>query len=92
MIIKALGLIDILAGIGFWLFGVFGILEGVILILGLVLLCKGIVFSVSGDAISVLDIVFGLVMVVGVSIHLPIFVVIIASLFLLQKGIFSMLG
>jgi len=92
MIIKLLGLIDVFAGISFWLFGVFGVMEEFLLLLGLILLCKGVVFGMGGDFISILDIIFGLIIIIGISIKLPIVIIIVVSLFLLQKGIFSLLG
>jgi len=94
MIVKILGLLDVFAGLLFWIFRVFNVdsLGGLVLILGLFLLVKGVAFAVTLDAISVLDIVSGLIIILESSVDLPIFIVIIVSLFLLQKGIFSMLG
>jgi len=94
MIVKILGLLDIFVGLLFWIMGVFNVnsLHGLVLILGLFLLVKGVAFAVTLDVISVLDIVMGLIVIAGSSFEMPIFIVVIVSLFLIQKGIFSMLG
>lgn len=94
MIVKILGILDIVVGILFWIFGIFYFesLGGLMFILGLFLLVKGLVFAAGGDVISVLDVIFGIVIIIGVTISMPKFVVIVISLFLLQKGIFSLLN
>ena len=94
MIIKILGFLDIVVGLSFWLFGVFGIesLAGLILIFGLLLLVKGIIFVIGMDFISMVDIIFGIVVIVGSSVEMPILVIIVVSLFLIQKGVFSLMG
>ena len=92
MIVKLLGILDIFVAICFWIFGVFGwIPESFILLLGLFLLVKGIVFITGLSVASMLDILVAGVIILGSSIILPKIVVIIASLFLLQKGIMSVL-
>jgi len=93
MIIKVLGILDIFVGMCFWLFGIFHIIpSNFILILGLFLLVKGIVFAVGLNVVSVLDIISSLVIITASAseIVMPNLVVIIVTLFLLQKGIFSM--
>ena len=94
MIIKILGLLDILAGLTFWIFGVFGVgsLSGLVLLLGFLLLGKGAIFLISLDIVSLFDVVFGLIMIVGISYDVPVFVFVIVGLFLIQKGVFSLVG
>ncbi len=94
MLIKILGMIDIFAGLIFWAFGAFGVasLSGLVLLLGFVLLGKGVIFLIGLDFVSVLDVIFGILIIASGSFHMPIVVVIIVSLFLIQKGIFSLLG
>ena len=93
MIIKILGVLDIFIGIIFWLFGIFHIIpNSFILLLGLVLLIKGIIFVTGLSIISVLDIISGIIIITASSIEMPNFVIIIITIFLIQKGIFSMLG
>ena len=94
MIIKILGILDIIVGLMFWIFGVFHIesLSGLFLIFGLFLIVKGIVFITGLSIVSILDIVFGFVIIAASSIELPVVVIVIISLFLIQKGVFSLLG
>lgn len=95
MIIKILGIIDIFVGMCFWLFGIFHLLpESFILILGLFLLVKGIVFITGLSIVSFLDILSSIIIIIASAseVTMPNIVVIIITLFLLQKGIFSMLS
>lgn len=95
MIIKILGILDIFVGICFWLFGIFHILpESFILILGLFLLAKGVIFITGLSIVSFLDIISSIIIISASAseIIMPKIVVIIVTLFLLQKGIFSMLS
>jgi len=94
MIIKILGILDIIIGFMFWLFGVFHIesLSGFFLIIGLYLIAKGIVFITGLSFVSGLDIVSGFLIIAAASINMPLWVILIISLFLIQKGVFSLLG
>lgn len=93
MIVKLLGIFDILVGVIFWIFGIFHILpESLVLILGLFLLAKGVVFATNLNVTSILDIVSAVIILSATSVIMPQIVVILVALFLLQKGIFSMLG
>ena len=93
MIVKILGILDIFIGICFWLFGIFNIIpNNFIMILGLILLVKGVVFVINLNIISILDIISGLIIILGTSIALPKIVIIVLTLFLLQKGVFSLLS
>ena len=95
MIIKVLGILDIFVGMCFWLFGIFHIIpNNFILILGLFLLVKGVIFVATLNIVSVLDIISALIIITASAseIVMPKLVVIIVTLFLLQKGIFSMLS
>lgn len=92
MLVKILGVLDIFIAVFFWLFGIFGFLpEGFILILGLILMVKGLVFLIGLSIISFLDIFVGIIIIIASSVVLPKFIVIIVALFLLQKGILSLL-
>lgn len=93
MILKILGTLDIFVALVFWLFGIFHIVnESFVLILGLFLLAKGIAF-ISGLSIgSILDIISAGIIIVSTGMEMPKIVVIIVSLFLLQKGVFSWLS
>lgn len=93
MIVKVLGALDIFVGLCFWLFGIFHLVPGsFIMILGLFLLAKGIAFATGLSFASFLDIGSSLIIITATSLEIPRFLVIIVSLFLLQKGAFSMMG
>ncbi|MDD5193725.1 MAG: hypothetical protein PHF67_04025 [Candidatus Nanoarchaeia archaeon] len=93
LVIKLLGILDIFIAICFWIFGIFNlkIMAGFILILGLYLVAKGIIFITGLSLASILDIVIGIVIIITSSMTMPKWIVIITALFLIQKGIFSML-
>ena len=94
MIVKILGVLDVFVAICFWIFGVFHLhmLSGFILVLGFFLLVKGIAFAATLNIVSMIDIICAFIIIGSTSMSMPIVIVIIVSLFLLQKGIFSMLG
>jgi hypothetical protein len=94
MIVKILGVLDIFVALVFWLFGMFelSVMTGFILVLGLFLLAKGLVFAASFNLISVLDILSGIIIIAATGFAMPKVIVIIVSLFLLQKGIFSLVS
>jgi len=93
MIVKLLGILDIVVGICFWLFGLFHIIpSSFIFILGLFLLGKGIVFLAGFSVASILDILFGIIILTGASFAFPKIIVILVSMFIVQKGIFSLMG
>ncbi|MBS3080599.1 hypothetical protein J4221_03950 [Candidatus Pacearchaeota archaeon] len=94
MIIKLLGIFDILVAILFWLLVIFRIdsLSGIVLLFGLFLLVKGIVFAINFNITSILDIISSFIIIISGSVTIPFLLVGIVSLFLLQKGIFSLLS
>jgi len=93
MLLKLLGVIDILSAIVFWLFYNLNVLPLVlVLILGVFLMLKGIYFSTLSKSVSsALDILVGLVVVSFSTIGLPVILVLLLSLYLLQKGVVSLL-
>lgn len=92
MMVKILGILDILAAIIFWLFGMFYIIPStIILIIAFYLLVKGILFLISLDIASILDIIASIFIFVSLNFVLPKVIVIIIVLYLIQKGIFSLL-
>ncbi|MDP2925254.1 MAG: hypothetical protein Q8N99_02675 [Nanoarchaeota archaeon] len=94
MIIKLLGIIDVFIALTFWIYGIFdvGLLSGLIYVLAIYLIIKGLIFLTQLSIASILDIACALVILSSVTVNMPNIVVIIVSLFLIQKGIFSMLG
>ena len=90
VIVKGLGFFDLLAGVVFWVFGMFGVIPGnFITFLGLVILVKGGIFVASKDIASILDVISGVLILVSVQVAMPEIVVILVSLYLIQKGMFS---
>jgi hypothetical protein len=93
MIIKILGTLDIFIAIVFWLFGMFHIIPSqFILLLGMVLLVKGLIFVTGLSIISFLDILSGILILIATAINMPHLVIVLIALFLLQKGIFSLMS
>ena len=93
MIIKILGILDILAGALFWASTSFDInIKSILIFFALYLIIKGTIFLISKDIASALDVISGILIYASVSYNLPAFVDVIVSLFLLQKGIFSLLS
>lgn len=95
--IKLLGAVDIFIAILFWIFGIFRLqnnefMAGFIMILGFILLVKGVAFLISADIASALDVISGFVIIGSTAIIMPKIVVIIVALYLVQKGVFSMLS
>jgi len=92
MFVKILGILDIFIAVCFWLFGNFHLFPGkFIFALGVILFLKGLIFIIGFSFVSILDIIFGIIIAVSSSITLPAWAAIIIALFLLQKGIFSLL-
>lgn len=92
MIIKLLGFLDIFTALAFWILIVFNIGSGIVLFLGLFLLAKGIVFITNLNIASILDIISSVIVIIGSSAHINLIIAIAVSLFLLQKGILSMIS
>jgi len=95
MIIKILGILDIFIGMVFWIFGIFHIIpNNFILLLGLFLLAKGVIFVFGLSIVSFLDIISAIIIITASAseIIMPKIVVILIAIFLIQKGVFSLLG
>jgi len=91
MIVKILGILDILAAILFWLSAIFHIIpSSLILLFAFILLAKGIFFLISEHFASVIDVFIALIMFASLSFHIPQVIVIVLSLILLQKGVASL--
>ena len=91
MIIKILGVLDIITAALFWIFSFFGIIpESFILVSAIYLITKGIIFVISDHFASVADIIAGIAIFASLSFAMPAFVIIIITLYLAQKGIFSL--
>ncbi len=92
MIVKVLGIIDILAAVLFWLFAFFNIIPStIVLILAIILLAKGLIFIISDHFASILDILSAILIFISLSFPMPKIITIIITIYLLQKGILSLL-
>lgn len=92
MIIKILGILDIIAAILFWIFGMFHIIpSNIILIIAFYLLIKGIIFIISLDVASILDVIVSILIFISINFMLPKVAVFLISLYLIQKGVLSLL-
>ena len=93
MIVKILGIFDLLAAVFFWVFAFYGIIPGsIVLFFAVYLIIKGTIFVITMEAIaSGLDIISGLVLFFSLQFALPNFIIVIVTLYLIQKGVFSLL-
>jgi len=92
MIIKILGSIDLLSATIFCLFITFNIFQPLILIISLYLIVKGAFFLISKDIASALDVGSGIIMITSTAYALPFLIQLFVILYLLQKGIFSLIS
>lgn len=91
MIVKILGILDIITALLFWLSAIFHVIpSSLILFLAFILLAKGIFFVISEHVASIIDILIAAVMFLSLSFQIPQMIVIIITLILLQKGVFSL--
>jgi hypothetical protein len=92
MIIKLLGILDIIAALLFWLFGFFHIIpQSLIILVGVYLLAKGILFVVSFDIASMTDIIAACLILASLSFAMPKILIAIITIYLIQKGVLSLL-
>lgn len=92
MFVKFLGIIDLFVGVSYLIiFYSNNIQNSFILIIGIILLLKGLIFISSLNFASIMDAFLGLIIIISSSINMPIWIVLPVSIFLVQKGIFSMI-
>lgn len=90
MILKILGSLDIISAVFLWLFVFFKIIpEKFLMLAGFYLLAKGIFFLISRDIASIIDVICAGIIFLSLNFAIPSFIIILVSLFLLQKGILS---
>jgi hypothetical protein len=94
MIVKILGILDIIIGISFAIFGVFHfyLFAGFLVLIGFILLIKGVVFLIGGSFASMLDILCAIIILTASAVSVPLIIIILVALYLLQKGIFSLVS
>lgn len=91
---KILGGFDIITGAIFFIFATFHVdlLHKLVMILAIILLIKGLIFMISKDIASLLDIICAIIMFISLGVSMPYLIVILVFIYLLQKGIFSLLA
>lgn len=94
MIVKLLGILDLLSAVLFFLFAYLGWISGAFIVAAaFYLIFKGAAFVLLAKSIiSGLDVIAGIIIFVSLDIVFPQIVVLIVVLYLLQKGVFSLLG
>jgi len=94
MIMLALGIIDILTGLLFFINN--SLIKfppsKVIWILGIYLIVKGIIFLLSVDVASTIDIICGIIVLLSLPFIIPKLLAVIVTIYLVQKGIFSIIS
>ncbi len=97
MIMKALGLMDIIIALMFFLNNNFAKIHEImpgswVIGAGIILLIKGIFFLVFLDFASIIDIVCALVIILSGFMHIYWLLAFIVVLFLIQKGLLSLVS
>ena len=92
--IKFLGIIDVLIAVIFFVgtFFQIAIFTSFTLFLALILLTKGLLFLFSYDLASGIDVIIAFIIIYATQFTIASFIVVIIPLFLLQKGIVSMVS
>lgn len=92
MVVKILGIFDIFVGLVFIFSEIFNFVSSsFVMFLALFLLLKGIFFIVIDfDMISLLDVICGIFILISTAGVIPSLIIYIISIFLIQKGIFSL--
>lgn len=90
MIVKVFGFIDVTIGIFLIISGLIKQFPSEILwIMGLILILKGTFFISSLNIVSIFDIIIGTVIILSIYTSFSFLFLLILSLYLIQKGIFS---
>lgn len=96
MLIKILGILDIIAGLLFFIDSAFNksgwFPEKIILYIGIYLLIKGLLFVFTLDLLSIIDIICGGIILLSLLIHIPFLIVFLVVFFLIQKGFLSIVS
>ena len=98
MLLPTLGVLDILTAILFFINNNFDksghdwFPNRIILIAGLYLLIKGLMFIIFLDFTSAADVIAAVIILLSLIVHIPVILTAIVVLFLVQKGIFSMVS
>lgn len=96
MLIKALGVFDILAALAILLDALdranSWFPRNIILAVGILLLVKGLFFLIFGDFATIFDIICAVIILISLAVSMPLILMIIIGVFLLQKGIISVVS
>ncbi len=92
MILKILGILDIFSAVLIFLFNFLNFFPSqIIILIGVYLLVKGVLFSISKDPASMLDIAAAIIVLATLNFTVPFLLLSLVSIYLIQKGIFSLL-
>ena len=94
MLIKLLGVLDVMVAILFFANNTFFrfLPTVIVLIIALYLIIKGLIFVLSADVASIIDIICGIIIIASAFSVLPKLVAVIVAIYLVQKGVFSVLS
>ena len=93
MFLKALGILDLFSVIIFILYSYTPFkLTTLLIICAIYLLSKGLIFLLFGDLISIIDVVCGIVLLLTLFFILPKLIVMVVCIFIIQKGLFSLIS
>jgi len=91
MIVKILGILDILVAMLFWLSTFFHIIpSSIIIFFAICLLAKGLFFVILEHIASAFDIIVAILMFVSLSHSIPSLIIFLITFLLLQKGVLSL--
>jgi len=93
MLVKILGIADLISIILFWTSQVFDFVpHKIIFIIALYFLIKGGIFLLFVDIASILDVLSGIVIFASIYLGIPWILTVIVTIYLLQKALFSLMG
>lgn len=89
-----MGIIDILTGLLFFINNslVKFLPSKILWILGIYLIIKGIIFLLSVDIASTIDIICGVIVLLSIPFVIPKLIAAAVTIYLIQKGIFSLIS
>jgi len=91
MIVKILGIFDIIAGILLFLLSIHIKLSILLIPIAIIMMIKGL-FVLMGDIASGADLIIGLMLYGSLFVILPKFLLVLGSIFIIQKGLFSLVA
>ena len=97
MLAKILGVLDLIVAAVFFVNNTFDKSDSwfpdkIVLIMGIYLLIKGILFLLTIDFASSLDVIASIIIIISAWVTIPLILAIIVLIFLVQKGLLSLLS